>query len=214
MTRLTVIGGTGYTGAAIVREAAARGFEVTAYSRSEPTEPVPGVRYEQGSMLDEASRVKAVGTGEVIISALSPRGDLEGKLGDVDAHLAELAGLSGVRFGVIGGFSSLRPQAGAPRFTESGEVPPQFAAEAKEMADIADALTAAPESLDWFFVSPAAEYGSYAPGEATGSYRLGSDVAFFDEAGKSAVSGADFAKAVVDEVQNPKHHRAHFSVAY
>ena len=41
MSRITVIGGTGYAGSAIVAEAAARGHQVTALSRSLPDAPIP-----------------------------------------------------------------------------------------------------------------------------------------------------------------------------
>lgn len=213
MARITVIGGTGYAGASIVREAAARGHEVTAYSRSAPTEPVPGVRYEQGSMLDDEVRARAVERADVVVSALSPRGELTRELLSVDTRLGELAAAAGARFGVVGGYSSLRPAPGAPRFAD-GDLPPEFAAEGRTMAAVVDALLSAPEGLDWFFVSPAAQYGAFAPGEATGTYRIGGDVAITGADGKSVISGADFAAALVDEIDNPKHHRMHFSVAY
>ena len=48
MSRITVIGGTGYAGSAIVAEAAARGHQVTALSRSLPGAPIPNVTYVQG----------------------------------------------------------------------------------------------------------------------------------------------------------------------
>lgn len=46
MTRITVLGGTGYAGAHIVRIAAERGHEVVSFSRSEPASDarVSGVR--------------------------------------------------------------------------------------------------------------------------------------------------------------------------
>jgi len=72
----------------------------------------------------------------------------------------------------------------------------------------------APAELDWLFISPAGGYGSFAPGERTGSYRVGGEVALFDDEGNSDISGADFALAIVDEIENPRHHREHISVAY
>ncbi|WP_395475405.1 hypothetical protein [Saccharopolyspora spinosa] len=51
-------------------------------------------------------------------------------------------------------------------------------------------------------------------GERTGTYRIGGDVALFDENGKSEISGADFALAVVDEIERHEHPREHISVAY
>ena len=57
MSRITVLGGTGYAGSAVVREAAARGHEVTAFSRTLPAEQVVGVTYVQGDAVDEADLV-------------------------------------------------------------------------------------------------------------------------------------------------------------
>lgn len=54
MSRITVIGGTGYAGAAIVAEAAGRGHHVTALSRSKPDATIPNVTYVQGDATDQA----------------------------------------------------------------------------------------------------------------------------------------------------------------
>jgi uncharacterized protein len=64
------------------------------------------------------------------------------------------------------------------------------------------------------FVSPAGTYGAWAPGERTGTYRVGGEVALFDAEGGSNISGGDFAAAVVDEIETPTHHREHIGVAY
>ena len=50
MTAITVIGGTGYAGAAIVAEAARRGHAVTAISRTAPGTPAEGVTYVTGDL--------------------------------------------------------------------------------------------------------------------------------------------------------------------
>ncbi|MDQ7993844.1 MAG: NAD-dependent epimerase, partial [Propionicimonas sp.] len=125
-------------------------------------------------------------------------------------RLAELADAAGVRLFVIGGFSTLRPAPGAPRFLE-GDLNPVFAKEALSGGANLDLLASAPDSLDWVYVSPAAAYGAFAPGEATGHYRKGDEVALFDADGNSAISGADFARAVVDAIEAGTDHRAHIS---
>ena len=76
MSRITVIGGTGYAGSAIVAEAARRGHQVTALSRSAPASGVPGVTYVQGDAADEAVLAPLVADAEVVVAALSPRGAL------------------------------------------------------------------------------------------------------------------------------------------
>jgi uncharacterized protein len=49
---------------------------------------------------------------------------------------------------------------------------------------------------------------------ATGRYRVGGDVLLTDADGNSTISGADYAKAFVDEIEQPAHRRQRFSVAY
>ena len=76
MSRITVLGGTGYAGSAIVAESAARGHRVTSLSRSLPPEPVPGVTYVQGDVADEAALTPVIEHADVVVSALAPRGPL------------------------------------------------------------------------------------------------------------------------------------------
>ncbi|MFL0535255.1 NAD(P)-dependent oxidoreductase [Micrococcus luteus] len=211
MTAITVVGGTGYAGAAIVAEAARRGHTVTAISRTALGTQVEGVDYVTG---DLTQSVPDIAGAEVVVAALSPRGDNAGKLRDAYRSLSQAAATNGARFVGVGGFSSLRPAEGAPRFVEGDDLPPEFAAEAREMNDILADLATGSVDVDWLFVSPAAEFGSHAPGEALGRYRVSGEVALFDQDGKSAISGADFARAVLDEIETPTRHRAQIHFAY
>jgi putative NADH-flavin reductase len=212
MSTIVVFGGTGYTGGNVVGEAASRGHRVISVSRSAPKEPVEGVRYEVGPVEELAPRV--VPDADVVVAALSPRGDMAGRLVGVYGELARLSAKAAARYLQVGGFSSLRPAADQPRFVE-GEIPEQFRDEALE-GEATRLLLAehAPSELDWVFLSPAGGYGSFAPGERTGAYRVGGEIALFDDQGDSNISGADFALAIVDEIDQPAHHRAHIGIAY
>src|SRR4051812_43297713 len=166
MAAIVVVGGTGYTGGNIVREAVSRGHTVLSISRSEPVEREPGVRYELGSIEDVAPRV--VPGADVVVAAVSPRGDMAGRLVDVYQQLARLSADAGARYLQVGGFSSLRPAPGAPRFVE-GEIPEQFRQEALEgEATRVMLVEDSPSELDWVFISPAGSYGAFAPGRAPG----------------------------------------------
>ena len=212
MATIVVFGGTGYTGGNVAREAASRGHHVVSVSRSMPEDPVAGVQYEVGNVLDVAPRV--IPGADVVVAALSPRGDMAGRLVEVYGELARLSAEAGARYLQVGGFSSLRPAPGQPRFVE-GDIPEQYRAEALEGEATRVLLTEhAPEGLDWLFISPAGGYGSFAPGERTGSYRVGGEIALFDAGGGSNISGADFAIAIVDEIETPRHHREHIGIAY
>lgn len=220
MSRITVIGGTGYAGSHLVQEAARRGHEVTSVSRSVPTEQVAGVRYLTGSILEPETLEPALANADAVISAVSPRGEMQGRTATALSGLADrVAAMEDApRLGVIGGAGSLRTEENGPLLADTPDFPAAFVAEAREMGQALEDLRArdagGQSSLDWFFVSPAAGFGAFAPGEARGVYRVGGDVLLADESGASEISGADLALAVLDEVDKPAHRRERFTVAY
>lgn len=50
-------------------------------------------------------------------------------------------------------------------------------------------------------------------GKATGQYQTGIDVLLRNHKGKSEISYADYARALVDEIEKPKHVNSMFTVA-
>jgi putative NADH-flavin reductase len=213
MARMTVLGGTGYSGAAVVAEAARRGHEVRAYSRTAPPEPVEGVTYETASVLDADVRRAGVEGSDVVFVALSPRGDMEGRVEGVVDDYVRLADDAGVRLGVLGGASSLLVAEGGQRVLEAFPPPAEVRSEIETGIALLEALRQAPASLDWFYLSPPLEYGAWSPAPATGSYRTSGDVLLTGPDGRSTISAADLAVAVVDEVERPQHRRQRFHVA-
>lgn len=67
------------------------------------------------------------------------------------------------------------------------------------------------KEIDWVFFSPA---GTLEPGKRTGQFRLGKDDLIVDENGNSHISVEDYAVAMVDELENPKHHYERFTIGY
>jgi len=65
--------------------------------------------------------------------------------------------------------------------------------------------------INWTYLSPAAYF---VPGERTGKFRLGTKELISDAKGESKISFADYAIALVDEIEKPAHERASFSVGY
>lgn len=214
MTRLTVIGGTGYAGSNIVAKAASHGLETTSWSRKLPEEQVPGVTYRTGDVQDPAVLEQAVSGADVVIGALSPRGALDGHLREVYRTLAALAEKAGARLGIIGGAGSLFVSEGGPALVTLPTFPADVVPEATQLAEVLEDLRAHQGPLDWFFVSPAGSFGAFNPGTEKGTWRIGGDVLLTDAEGNSEISGVDFGSAVVEEVLTPAHHRERFSVAY
>ncbi|HEY5304987.1 MAG TPA: hypothetical protein VIJ86_13170 [Acidimicrobiales bacterium] len=97
---------------------------------------------------------------------------------------------------------------------DTPEFPENFKAEARSHIAVLEALTSSTSDVDWFYVSPPATFGAYAPGERTGTYRTSDDILLVDAEGNSSISGADYAIAFVDEIETPTHHRARFTVGY
>ena len=65
--------------------------------------------------------------------------------------------------------------------------------------------------LDWSFLSPSADLS---PGRPTGEFRLGRDQMVSDANGQSRILTQDYAVAMIDEVEKPKHTRQRFTVGY
>jgi putative NADH-flavin reductase len=110
---------------------------------------------------------------------------------------------------VVGGAASLRLPSGQ-KLLDS----PDFPESAKEEARAGITFLAVlqkEQTVDWTFLSPAAQF---APGERTTHFRLGRDGLLVDVNGKSWISMEDFAIALVDELERPAHHRQRFTVGY
>ncbi len=213
MSRIAVIGGTGYAGSHIVAEAVDRGHTVLSVARTAPAERVAGVTYIEGTLLDVPGLVAEIQGAEVVIVAVPARGAMSGMLRPAVAEL--VATLQPVtRFGVIGGAGGSLAAPGGPRVIDLPSFTEEYKPEAFEAIGILEDLQAGDPSVDWFYVHPAGGFGAWNPGERTGTYRDGGDVVVTDEAGESFISGADLAVAVIDEVESPKHSRGRFTVGY
>lgn len=110
---------------------------------------------------------------------------------------------------VVGGAGSLEVAPGVQLVDT-----PQFAAAHKAGASAGRDFLAAlrqERELEWTFLSPSA---LFAPGERTARFRLGGDQLLTDPAGKSWISMEDYAIALLDELETPRHARRRFTVGY
>ena len=214
MSSIVIFGGTGYAGGNIAREAVSRGHQVISYSRTAPAEQAEGVEHRTGSLTDDTVLAQAAADADDLVVA-THGADVGGSpLVDHVERLASAAIEHGARLSFVGGAGSLHVAKGGPRLIDTPDFHEDWKPEALSHAKVLDALREGPSELNWFYVSPAALFGSFAPGETTGSYRLGGDELVTDAEGNSEISGTDFAKAYVDEIEQGKHPRQRFTVAH
>jgi len=109
----------------------------------------------------------------------------------------------------VGGAGSLLLPDGT-RVIDSEGFPEAYKAEASAGAEFLANLREE-RDLDWTFLSPSAEF---VEGERTGKFRLGQDDLLVSSEGRSWITFADYAIAMLDEVQAPKHSRQRFTVGY
>ena len=217
MTTIAIFGGTGYAGSAIRDEALRRGFTVISVTRSGApagADAAPGLEFRQGNVHDAALVDQIAAEADVIVVSVRFAPSADGELIEAFPALTAACAAHGTRLAVVGGAASLLVSEGGPRLIDTPEFPDAFKAEAGNGAAVLDLLRADTTGADWFFLSPAQAFGAYNPGEPLGRYRVGGDVLLTDETGRSHISGADYALAFVDEIENPVHHRTRFTVAY
>jgi uncharacterized protein len=200
--RIVIYGATGTIGGRVAAEALARGHEVTGISRSGGDLP-PGARAEHGDAGDSDLAKRISGEADVVVSAIGPSrtgGDRREYL----AHVRNLVEtLGGARLLVVGGAGSLLVN--GRRLVDDPSFPEIYRAEALIVAEALDYLRGLGPGVDWTFISPAP---AIQPGQRTGVYKTGAD----SPAGEF-ISAEDYAVALIDEIDEPKHRRQRFTVA-
>lgn len=191
--KIAVFGATGMVGSRIASEATSRGHEVTSLSRS------------TGADMASADVVRAAAADhDVVVGATGPSRTGESHEPWLDSVDTLLANVGDTRVLFVGGAGSLQLPDGT-RLLDSDGFPDEYKAEATTGAAALEKFRAAPESVDWTYLSPAP---GILPGERTGRYATSLETPAGD-----FVSAEDYAVALVDEIEEPKHRRQRFTVA-
>jgi uncharacterized protein len=206
---VVLFGATGMLGSRILKELVARGHSVTAVVRNPSKVPTePGVQAVEGDILNPAAVAKIVKGADAVISAYSPGSNAAVIVDATKSLIAALKAAGVKRLIEVGGAGSLFVAPGVrvvdtPGFHEEWKPIALAHGDALEVIRTAD--------LDWTYFSPAA---LIQPGERTGKFRLGEDNLVVDEQGNSRISAEDYAIALVDELERPKHIRKRFTIGY
>jgi hypothetical protein len=217
MSTIAIIGATGYAGGHIQEEALGRGHDVIAVSRhaadSQAGTQAGNVDVRLGTIEDRELLSGVFADAEVVLVATHATADGRPLLPSLVGDLLASAREHGTRLGFVGGAASTLVSPDGPRLLDTPEFPDEYRAEAGTHAEVLELLRADESDADWFYVSPAAVFGAWAPGERTGSYRVSDDLLLTDADGNSTIGGADYAIAILDEIERPAHRRARFHVA-
>ncbi|RVU00015.1 NAD(P)-dependent oxidoreductase [Mucilaginibacter limnophilus] len=215
--KVALIGATGFVGTALVNELEKRGHEITAIARhpekvkaAENIHPVKADAYNA----DEVS--EAVKGHDVVVSTFNSGWDNPNIYDDFlrgAQAIQEGVRKAGVkRFFLVGGAGSLFVAPGV-QLVDSPQFPAEWKAGALAARDYLDILKNETE-LDWTFLSPAIEMHHGTAGIIKGTYRVGLDEPVFDADNRSIISVEDMSTAIVDELEQPKHIKQRFTVAY
>jgi hypothetical protein len=202
--KIAHIGATGNVGSRIVAEALRRGHEVTAIARHpDKLQPQPKLSTRRGDVNNQADLTKLISGHDAVISSV--------KFQLINPHIliAAVKQAKLKRLLVVGGAGSLEVAPGV-QLVDTPNFPEAYKAEALGGRDFLNVLRAE-QDLEWTFLFPSAEF---TPGQRTGKFRLGKDRLLTLPNGESKISMEDFAIAMIDELEAPKHVRERFTVGY
>ncbi|MGC4085493.1 MAG: NAD(P)H-binding protein [Vicinamibacterales bacterium] len=213
--KIAIVGATGRTGSRVVAEALSRGHTVTAIMRDARKLAAPqSVAIAQLDVLDTAALTAAFHGMHAIVHALNPNDQESAQMRAANQRAAtlsiiEAAKASGTRrLLAVGGAGTLKRD--GMRFMDHPEFPVEWRGGALATSVVNELLYPERE-LEWTILSPS---HWFRPGERTGTFRVGRDDLLIDATGESRISMEDYAVALVDEIERPKHIRQRFTVGY
>jgi hypothetical protein len=216
MKKIVLIGASGFIGSAILGEALDKGHHVTGVVRHPEK-----ITIKHDNLLVRKADIFFTGTvteifkgADAVISSYNP-GWTNPKIAEETTagykSIIEAVRKSGVkRLMVVGGAGSLFASPGK-RLMDTGAIPDSYLPAVRALADVYLVDLAAEKEIDWIFFSPAI---SIHPGIRTGKFRLGKNDVILNQAGEGDISVEDYAVAMIDELEKPKHHFERFTIGY
>ncbi|RST72500.1 NAD(P)-dependent oxidoreductase [Siminovitchia acidinfaciens] len=206
--KIGIIGASGKIGRLILEEAVSRGHEVTAIVRDASKIKDKSVAVIEKNIFDLT--LEDVKPFDVVVNAFgAPLGEEQAH---VDAGHALIEALKGTntRAVIVGGAGSLYVDENKTiKVMDTPDFPNIFFPTAKGQGRNLQELQETSD-IKWTFISPSAVFDP--EGKRTGSYQSGKDHLLVNSKGDSYISYADYAIAVLDEIENPQHINARFTV--
>ena len=205
--KMAVVCANGKAGRLIVKEALARGMDVTAVVRGENRSDAKKVLSKD---VFELTREDLAGFDAVVDAFGAWTPETIGGIPAAAERLCNLLSGTATRLLVVGGAGSLYVDPEHSACVANG---PDFPEAFKPLATAHDAalkLLRTRDDVKWTYISPAADF--QADGVRTGTYTLGGEELTLNARGESVISYADYAIAMVDEIANGGHVHARISV--
>ena len=205
--KIAVVAANGKAGQLIVREAVERGNDVTAFVRSENRTVAENVVVKD---IMDLTPKDLVGFDAVVDAFGVWTPETLPQHSTTLAHLCDILSGTDTRLLVVGGAGSLYVN---PEHTmtvsETPDFPEMFKPLASAMATaLADLRTR--DDVRWTYISPAGDF--QAEGERTGEYILAGEELTLNDRNESIISYADYAIAMVDEIESGDHIQQRISV--
>ena len=205
--KIAVVAANGRAGQKIVTEALHRGLDVTAFARSE--NKTDAEKFIQKDIMDlTTDDLKEYDAVVDAFGAWEPE-QLKGHI-ETSQHLCDILSGTDVRLLIVGGAGSLyvnkEHTAGVADGPDFPDVFKHLAtAQANELAELRKR-----NDVKWTFISPAGDF--QADGARTGHYILAGEELTLNAKGESIISYADYAIAMVDEIEKGNHTQQRISV--
>jgi uncharacterized protein len=228
--RIGIIGASGNIGSRILAEATARGHETVAFTRNGAAKK--GTPWRDLDIFDLAALGAAAKSLDVVVSsyhpgntARDPRDAIQRAISDPGMYRRAAANLlkalesrPATRVIVVGGAASLEIAPGVTADDDDGRmrgilrslgVPEEYVAAVKGHHEALNLLRQS--NRKWTYASPSADIHA---GTRTARFRVGGDQLLVDADGRSSISYEDFAVAILDEIEHPRHIQRRFTVGY
>ncbi|WP_077622721.1 NAD(P)-dependent oxidoreductase [Sediminibacillus massiliensis] len=206
--KVGVIGASGKAGSLIAKEAVDRGHEVTGIVRNAFKLKTKYMEVLEKDLFDlTASDLTEF---DIVVDAFAPSTGQENLFLEAGTLLIKALEQSSTRLIVVGGAGSLFiDETKETRLLETREFPDFLRPTAEQQLETLKMLEQT-KNLNWTYISPAVSFE--ANGRRTGFYKKGTDYVIGNKRGKSHISYADYAIAVIDEIENEEHNKERFTV--
>ena len=209
MKKVAIVCAAGKQGMCLVNEAVSRGYDVTGFVRGEDKVANPKAKTIVKDLFD-LTREDLAGF-DVVIDAFGAWTSETLPLHRTSLkHLCDILSGTDVRLLVVGGAGSLYVN---PEHTVQVKDLESFPDVFKPLANMQGAALddlRKRNDVKWTFLSPAGDF--VADGERTGKYLPGGEEYFVNDKGESRISYADYAIAMIDEIENANNIQKRFSV--